>query len=178
MRWPEVKEACPRGKPSVPFQRLTNAILKSGAQEHIAIVTYVNIKVKGVHVVYGLHKHLMLKDEYLDGPISEGMLLRLYLYEKRGGTARVVSVERADDLDIHNPETSSYIKELKGTVNRKTDASFAFINQGSISCYISPVLVEKYKLKNGSQAGFIAALVYNKKKDTWNWNAVAQLGTM
>lgn len=178
MRWPEVKEACPRGKPSVPFQRLTNAILKSGAQEHIAIVTHVNIKVGGVHVVYGLHKHLMLKEKYLDGPVSEGTLLRLYLYEKRGGTARVVSVERTDAQDIHNPETSSYIKELKGTVNRKNDASFAFINQGSISCYISPVLVERYKLKHGSQADFIAALVYNKKKDTWNWNAVAQLREM
>lgn len=106
----------------------------------------------------------MLKDKFLDGPIGEGMLLKLYLYEKRGGFVRIVSVERADALDIHNPETSSYIKELKGTVNRKTDASFAFINQGSISCYISPVLVEKYKLKNGSQAGFIAALVYNKKR--------------
>ena len=120
----------------------------------------------------------MLKDKFLDGPIGEGMLLKLYLYEKSSGTVRVVSVERADALDIHNPDTSSYIKELKGPVNRKADASFAFINQGSISCYISPVLVEKYKLKNGSQADFIAALVYNKKKDTWNWNAVAQLGTM
>lgn len=152
--------------------------MKSGAQEHIAIVTHVSIKVGGVHVVYGLHKHLMLKDKYLDGPVSEGTLLRLYLYEKRGGTARVVSVECTDAQDIHNPETSSYIKELKGTVNRKNDASFAFINQGSISCYISPVLVEKYKLKHGTQADFIAALVYNKKKDTWNWNAVAQFGEM
>lgn len=175
VRWPEVKDANPVGKPSVPFQRLTNAILKSGAQEHIAIVTYVNTKAGGVHVIYGVHKNLMLKDKRLDGPIHEGMLLRLYLYEKRGGAVRVVSVERDNAMDIHNPETSSYIKELKGTVNRKNEASFAFINQGSISCYISPALVEKYNLKNGSQAGFIAALVYNKKKDTWNWNAVARL---
>lgn len=175
MRWPEVKEGSPRRKASVPFQKLTNAILKSEAQEHIAIVTYVNTKMGGAHVIYGVHKHLMLKDKYLDEPIHEGMLLRLYLYEKRGGVVRVVSVERGDAMDIHIPKTSYYIKELKGTVCRKNEASFAFINQGSISCYISPVLVEKYNLKNGSQASFIAALVYNKKKDTWNWNAVAQL---
>lgn len=78
--------------------------------------------------------------------------------------------------ELANPaalEDISYVKWLKGHVEKRPDRDFAFIRENGIRCFISPQVVGRYQLEGGENITALAVYNYNKKKDEWGWSCVA-----
>lgn len=170
MRRPEMQQAVADGTPSVDYKGITNRILMSDAERHIAAVTYVDAEAKRAHLIYGYHKHLAVPIRKLGMPVQTGMLIWLYLLPERDGNPKVAGTDKG--VTERDLDGVGYIKTFSGAVTRKEGADFGFLNEGKTSCYIGKQLVRQYNLSNGSVAGVVAALVYNKQKDLWNWAAI------
>lgn len=148
----------------IDYMSITNAILYDGAEECIAVVTYVAPNSQKSFIIYGKEKRTVQKLRF---KAYAGKILKLHYVTDSEGRIKVLNSTTAllpSDID--------YAKYVEGTVDKREDKDFAFLRSGTINSFISPSLVRKYNIKNGDNVKSLIVYDINKKKETWNWVCV------
>ena len=143
---------------------ITDAILCDGAEECIAVVTYVEQNTHKSFIIYGKEKRTVQKFRF---KVNVGKALRLHYITDSEGRMKVLS-----STSVHLPSNLDYAKYVEGNIDKRDDKDFAFLKLGSINCFVSPNIVKKYELKNGDKIKSLIVYDYNKKKNSWNWVCV------
>lgn len=149
---------------TLDYMSITNAILFDGAEEAIAVVTYVDPQTHRTFMVYGLEKRITQK---LNIKVLTGDTLKIYYANDGNGKPKVLSATRcgfASDLD--------YAKHVEGIVRKRNDQGHALISIGNEKAFLSSDLVNKYKVKDGDTVKCRIAYDYDKKRQKWNWVCV------
>lgn len=169
MKEPWVNNVQADNSDGIDYRQYTDAILARGANQNIAVVTYVDYKRKRALVVYGEKKRANVPLSQLGVKVKEGTLLELQWMSGADGNFIVAGskiVERKALKDI------SYILIIDGKISKRETNQFAFIKKGNVQCYIRPETVQKQQLKDNDNVSVLAVLDYNKKKECWNWTCV------
>lgn len=148
----------------IDYMRITNAILAEGANESIAIVTYVDPKRGRATIVYDEKKRTSQKI-HTRFKLQAGMLLRInYINDRVTNDIKIVVANKYTE-----PVNNSYISNVEGTIEKRDTQPFAFLVDGPKRCFISPNLVNQCNLRGGERKKAVAVLDYDKSKDKWNW---------
>lgn len=150
------------------YKKYINAILSHGANESVAIVTYVDHIRKRVLMVYGKEQRTSVRYVDLKVPAKVGLLVNLK-WTQDSDNINVVGAEIVDSSALKG---ISYIRLLEGKVERHSRNSFAFVKKDNISCYIRPEEVQRHQLEDGDSVSVLAVWDFNKKKAMWNWSCV------
>lgn len=161
---PWINSTTPDCKDPIDYMAITDAILCNGAQECIAVVTYVEQNTHKASIIYGKEKRTVQKFRF---KANVGKTLRLHYITDSEGRMKVLS-----STTVYLPSDLDYAKYVEGNINKRDDKDFAFLKSGSINCFVSPNIVKKYDLKNGDKIKSLIVYDYNKKKDAWNWVCV------
>ena len=170
LQYDNVRMATSDSSDGVDYKLYTNNILHLGANESMAVVTYVDNTAKRAILVYGLKKRASVKLANLKVKVKAGTLIKLYWEQDKEGRINVLG---ADIKNLSDIENLPYIKRPEGAIAKSADKSFAFLKTKDVKCYINPTQVENNKLNNGDVVSVLAVLDYNKKKGEWAWVCVA-----
>ena len=170
MRETWVNTVQPDATDGLNYQQYTDAILARGANRSIAVVTYVDMTRKRVFLVYGERKRVNVPLSNLGVKVKNGTLLELQWFPGNDDNILVAAVKLADKDAL---EGVSYIRLIKGKISRLENQAFAFVNGGDVQCYIKPEIVQKNNICNNDEVTALAALDYNKGKNSWNWTCVS-----
>lgn len=155
-----INTVIPNGNDDIDYMGLTNSILCDGAEEAVAIVTYVDQNSHKASLIYGSEKRMFQK---LRVKVEPGTVLKInYIMSEVG--IRILNAEKAMSLPDLN-----YAKIVEGIVDKHDDKEFAFLKSGSLRCYVAPGVVKKYNVQNGEKVKSLIVYDYDKKKDSWNW---------
>jgi hypothetical protein len=149
---------------SLDYMSITNAILFDGAEEAIAVVTYVDPQSHRAFMIYGYEKRLAQK---LNQKVLTGDALRIFYVDDSNGKPKILSSTRCslpNDLD--------YAKHVEGTVRKRDDQRHALIQFGNEKAFLSADLVTKYKVNDGDSVKCRITYDYDKKREKWNWVCV------
>ena len=152
------------------YRQYTDDILARGAKQSIAVVTYVDMTRRRASLIYGERKRVNVPLSNLGLKVKEGTLLELKWFPGNDDNIVVASAKIADKNALNN---TSYIKSIKGKVSKRDNQAFAFVNGGDVQCFIKPEMVQKHDIRNNDEVTVLAALDYNKGKNSWNWTAVS-----
>lgn len=158
---PWINSTTPDGKDPIDYRAITDAILCNGAEESIAVVTYVDQNSHKSFFIYGKEKRTAQKFRF---KVQTGTVLKIHYITDNEGRIKVLS-----STTVHSPLSLDYAKCVEGNVDKRDDKEFAFLKSDSIRCFVPPNLVKKYNLKNGDKVKSLIAYDYDKKKETWNW---------
>lgn len=161
---PWINSTTPDYKDPIDYMAITDAILCDGAEECIAVVTYVEQNTHKSFIIYGKEKRTVQKFRF---KVNVGKALRLHYITDSEGRMKVLS-----STSVHLPSDLDYAKYVEGNIDKRDDKDFAFLKLGSINCFVSPNIVKKYELKNGDKIKSLIVYDYNKKKNSWNWVCV------
>lgn len=161
---PWINTVDPNGNTSIDYIGITDQILCEGAEEAIAIVTYIDPNTHRTTLIYGFEKKMSCK---LRIKTAVGSVLKINYIEETDGKSKVLNAIKAA-----LPNTLTYIKETEGTISKRENNEYAFLNSPVESCFLSPAVTQKYNIKNKEQVRALIAYDYNKKKDSWNWTCV------
>lgn len=161
---PWINSTTPDCKDPIDYMTITDAILCDGAEESIAVVTYVEQNTHKAFIIYGKEKRTVQKFRF---KVNVGKTLRLHYITDSEGRMKVLS-----STIVHLPSDLDYAKFVEGNIDKRDDKDFAFLKSGSINCFVSPNIVKKYDLKNGDKVKSLVVYDYNKKKEAWNWVCV------
>lgn len=161
---PWINLTTPDHKDPIDYMAITDAILCDGAEECIAVVTYVEQNTHKAFIIYGKEKRTVQKFRF---KVNVGKTLRLHYITDSEGRMKVLS-----STTVHLPSDLDYAKYVEGTIDKRDDKDFAFVKSGSINCFVSPNIVKKYDLKNGDIIKSLIVYDFNKKKEAWNWVCV------
>lgn len=161
---PWINSTTPDYKDPIDYMAITDAILCDGAEECIAVVTYVEQNTHKSFIIYGKEKRAVQKFRF---KVNVGKALRLHYITDSEGRMKVLS-----STSVHLPSDLDYAKYVEGNIDKRDDKDFAFLKLGSINCFVSPNIVKKYELKNGDKIKSLIVYDYNKKKNSWNWVCV------
>ena len=151
---------------SIDYLSITNEILCKGAEESIAVVTYVDANSHKATLVYGKEKYLKQK---LQRNLKAGDILKITYIIETDGKARVLKTEQAREL----PPNLNYVKIVEGHINKRDDKDFAFLKTDNGDYFISPNIVKKNNLQNNESVKSIVAYDYNQKKMSWDWRTIS-----
>lgn len=154
----------PDSNDPIKHKIITDEILCDGAEECIAIVTYVDQNNHKSSMIYGYEQKMSQK---LPVKVVVGNVLKLHYITDKEGRIKVLNV-----VKIPLPNNLSYAKYIEGTIDKREDKDFAFLKSASVRCFISPTLVKKNNLNNGDNVKSLIVYNYDKKKETWNWACV------
>ena len=149
---------------SLDYMSITNAILFDGAEEAIAIITYVDPQSHRASIVYGYEKRLSQK---LNHKVLIGDTLKIYYVVDSNGKPRILSSTRCK-----LPDDLRYGKHVSGTIRKRDDQDHAQVRFGNEKAFLSASLVSKYKVKDGDSVQCRIAYDYDKRRDSWNWVCV------
>lgn len=152
------------------YRQYTDAILTRGANQSIALVTYVDYTKKRALIVYDEKKRANIPLSHFDIKVKEGALLEIQWIP---GTKDDIIVVGAKKVDRQALKGISYIRIIEGKIIKRENNPFAFIKKDNLQCYIKPETVQKQHLHDNDDAIVLAVLDYNKKKDSWNWTCVS-----
>ena len=161
---PWINSTTPDHKDPIDYMAITDAILCDGAEESIAVVTYVEQNTHNSFIIYGKEKRTVQKFRF---KVNVGKTLRLHYITDSEGRMKVLS-----STSVHLPSDLDYAKCVEGNIYKRDDKDFALLKLGYINCFVSPNIVKKYKLKNGDKIKSLIVYDYNKKKNAWNWVCV------
>lgn len=164
------RQSEPDSSDGIDYRRLTDSILLYGTNSDIAVVIYVDGNNRHAVVVYGEKKRKMLRTSDLRIKVRVGTIMKLYWLPQQGGNMNIIKAELANPAALKD---ISYMKWLKGNVEKRPDKDFAFIRENGMRCFISPQVVGRYQLEGGENITALAVYNYNKKKDEWGWSCVA-----
>lgn len=170
MKEPWVNNTQADSSDAIDYKQYTDAILARGANQSLAIVTYVDFTRKRVLLVYGEKKRVNIPLHNLSVKVKEGTLLQLQWFPENDGNIVIATARLADKDDI---EGISYIRLIKGKISKRDNQAFAFVNEGDIQCFVKPEIVQKQNVRNNDEVTVMSALDYNKGKDNWNWTCVS-----
>jgi hypothetical protein len=151
-------------KETLDYMSITNSILFDGAEEAIAIVTYIDPKTHRSSLVYGLEKRMTQK---INHKVLQGDVLKINYVEETNGKPRIISSIRCD-----LPDDLMYGKHVSGTIRKRDDQEHAQVRFGNEKAFLSANLVCKYKIKDGDSVQCRIAYDYDKRRETWNWVCV------
>ena len=154
----------PNSSDEIDFMSITDRILCDGAEECIAVVTYINSQNHRASMVYDHEKMMTQKLRF---KVAIGDILKLHYIKDKEGRIKILKGEK-----IQLPNDLSYAKYVKGSIEKRDDKDFAFLRSDLISSYIHPTLVQKNKLKQGDSVKCLIVYDYNQKKESWNWICV------
>lgn len=160
-----VTAKCDAGVP-IDYKTITDGILCTGAEEGVAVVTYVDRQHHRVVMVYGREKRM---SQRMGQKIAQGDVLHIRYVVGENGRNQVLGVVRAKQVDGLG---LTYAKSVTGMVVKRMDKDYAFVGVGSDRCFVSPAVVNAQKLENGDRVRGLMVYDYNKRKDTWNWICV------
>lgn len=156
-----IQSATSSDNDSCDYMRITNEILYEGAKQAIAVATYIDQNTHRVSLIYGLKQRAIQK---LRIKVAPGTVFKINFINESNGKIKVLYAEKTNlKSDL------SYIRYVEGTVRKKTDKQFAFLHVNEDSFFISPIVVQKYNVKNGIHAKGLLVYDYDKKKEFWNW---------
>lgn len=158
------KTTLPDTSDPIDYKTITDDILCDGAEECIAVVTYVDEKSRKCSMVYGLNQRISTKLRF---KVSAGNVLKLRFITDKDSKMKVLSAEK-----VQLPANLDYAKFVDGTIIRNNDKEFAFLKSGSLKCFVSPIVVNKYNLKNKDNVRGLIVNDYDRKKELWNWVCV------
>lgn len=152
----------------IDYKAITDEILCNGAEECIAVVTYIDQNSHRTTMIYDKEKILSQKLRF---KTNVGNVLKLHYVVDKEGKIKVLSASK-----ISLPDGLNYAKYVEGTIEKKDDKDFAFLRAGTIRCFVSPTIVKNNKLNNGDNIRCLIAYDFNKKKSSWNWVCVSLKG--
>jgi len=158
---PWLSTTTPDANDSINYKNVTDEILCDGAEECIAVVTYVNQATHKSSMIYGHEKRTSQKLRF---KTAVGNILKLHYITDNEGRIKVLSANK-----VQLPNGLDYAKYIEGTIDKRDDKDFAFLKSGPIRCFVSPTLVNNNKLNKGDNVKSLIAYDYNKKKESWNW---------
>ena len=161
---PWFHSATPDGRDPIDYRPVTDAILCEGAEECVAVVTYVDPDSHKSFLIYGREKRMVQK---LRCKVQVGNVLKLHYVQDKNGRMKVLT-----SAVVQLPDKLDYAKCVEGIIDKKDEKEFAFLRAGSISCFVAPRAVQKYNLKGGDSVKSLVVYDYDKKKDAWNWACV------
>ena len=164
MHQPWYSTTVSNGRDTIDYKSITDEILCDGAEESLAVVTYVDKTSNKSSMIYGCKLRICQK---LHFKVSVGNVLKLHYITESDGRVKVLSAVRTQLIINLN-----YAKIVEGAINKRDDRDFAFLNLKSINCFIAPTIVMKYHLKNGDNVKGLIVYDYNRKKNKWNWVCV------
>lgn len=149
------------------YKTITDEILYHEAKDGVAIVTYVDRQSRRASLIYGMKQKQMVKyDRWKTFP-SEGMLLSIRFVEENDGV-KIIDAQPYTGLPY-----VPFLKKVSGTVYKRVENQFAFINTGSEKYFITPNIVSKYNLTGGESINAVVVYDFNKKKNEWNWTCIS-----
>ena len=152
------------------YRQYTDAILARGANRSIAVVTYVDMTRKRASLVYGERKRVNVQLSNLGLKVKEGTMLELQWFPGNDDGIVVAATKFADKDALKGV---AYIRSIKGKTSKRDNQAFAFVNGGDVQCFIKPEMVQKQNIRNNDEVTVLAALDYNKGKNSWNWTCVS-----
>jgi len=134
--------------------------------EKIAVVTNVNNgkKVFGFSIskeITGFSMYAMF-----DFIPKQGDFVKIRFIPKEDSKSnfyKLYSLDKTTDL----PSDEIY-KIIEGELVIHKTNSFGFVD----NVFVSPQIISKYKLENGSQINATAIQTYNAKRKAWGWNVI------
>jgi hypothetical protein len=154
----------PDSQDPLDYMTITNEIICEGAEEAIAVVTYVDPNSRKISMVYGKNRVVSQKLRF---KVNVGDILKIkYVID---GERRII-ILTAKKVDLRN--NLNYVKSVEGTIDKRSDKDFAFLRSESLRCFISPNIVRKNNLKNGDSVESLIVYDFNKKENSWNWVCV------
>jgi len=154
----------------IEYKRYTDAILSQGANESIAIVTYIDTAKKRVSVIFGKEMRKSIHLSEIQSKVKVGSILKLTWFPKNDKDITIIGANILNEL---TGSEQSYAKQLEGKVSKKENQPFAFVKKDSFNCFVKPDDVQNYNLKDKEQVSVLAVLDYNKKKEAWTWTCVS-----
>lgn len=154
---PWINSTTPDHKDPIDYMSITDAILCDGAEESIAVVTYVEQNTHNSFIIYGKEKRTVQKFRF---KVNVGKTLRLHYITDSEGRMKVLS-----SMSVHLPSDLDYAKCVEGKIEKRDDKEFAFLKSGSVKCFVSSNIVRKYDLKNGDKVKSL--IVYDYKRTLW-----------
>lgn len=161
---PWLNSTTPDDKDPFDYMAITDDILCDGAEECVAVVTYVDQNSRKSFIIYGKEKRTVQKLRF---KVHVGRALKLHYITDSEGRMKVIS-----STTVQLPSSLDYAKYVEGSIDKRDDKEFAFLKSGSIRCFVSPNIVKKYGLKNGDNVKSLIVYDYDKKKESWNWVCV------
>ncbi len=158
---PWINSTTPDGKDPIDYRTITDEILCNGAEESIAIVTYIDPNSHKSSFIYGKEKRAVQKFRF---KVQAGTVLKMHYITDNEGRIKVLS-----STTIKLPSNLDYAKYVGGIIDKRDDKEFAFLKSDSTRCFVSSNLIKKYNLKNGDNVNSLIVYDYNKKKESWNW---------
>lgn len=152
----------------IDYMQITDAILSYGANENLAVVTYVDTTNKRTAIVYDKEKRIIVKPSDLHIRVKVGTLLRIYWTSAPKNGINIIRAESVDSV-----VSCTYIKFIKGNIHKPKNKPFAFIKENDVNCFITPHTVQKYNVNGEEKATALAVYDYNKKKKQWAWTCVS-----
>lgn len=153
----------------VDYKKYITAILARGANDSIAVVTYVDSVRKRVFLVYGKEKKTCVRFTDLGLWAKIGLLVNLKWIS---GSDSRLDVVGAEVIKLSDLKDCPYIRFIEGGIERRSGNPFAFVRANGLSCYIRPEEVRRHNLNDGDCISALIVLDYNKKKDVWDWSCV------
>ena len=161
MQQPWLNSTTPDSNDPIDYMAITDNILCDGAEECIAIVTYVDQNSHRSSLVYGYEKRMMQK---LRIKVNAGNILKLHYITDKEGHMKVLTAGK-----VQLPDDLNYAKYVEGIIDKRDDKEFAFLKVGSVRCFVPPAVVRKFNINNGDNAKGLIVYDYDKKKNSWNW---------
>lgn len=158
---PWLNSTTPDGNDPIDYMSITDPILYNGAEECIAVVTYVYPNSHKAFIIYGKQKRAIQKFRF---KVNVGATLKLHYITDNQDRMKVLS-----STTVTLPSELDYAKYVEGNIDKRDDKEFAFLKSDSINCFVPPNIVKMYDLKNGDKIKSLIVYDYNKKKDAWNW---------
>lgn len=162
---PWFNTATPDGNVDVDYRVITDDILCEGAEEAIAVVTYVDPQSKRVSMVYGWQQRLFHK---LSIQVSVGAVLKINYVIGANGRANVLKVAQGSFTN-----NLPYAKAVSGTVSRRQDKPFAFLRTAGQDYFVPPQVVQRFQVEDGDDVKALVVYDFDKKKATWNWLCIS-----
>lgn len=159
-----MKTTPPDSNDPIDYKNITDKILCDGAEECIAIVSYVDQNSHKVSLIYGREKRMSQKLRF---KVSVGDVLKLFYITDKEGRIKILNARKVQLLGGLN-----YAKSVNGIIDKNDDKEYAFLKEGSFKCFVPPAVVKKNNLKNGDNIKSLVVYDYDKKKELWSWVCV------
>lgn len=156
--------ASPDGNSPIDYKTITEGILCDGAEECVAVVTYIDQNSHKSSMIYGYEKRMAQKLRF---NVQIGNILKIHYITEKEGRIKVLSASKCQ-----LPNNLNYVKRVEGTIDKKEDKEFAFLKTSNIRCFIAPTIVKNENLKNGDKVKCLIVYDYDKKRESWNWVCV------
>lgn len=154
---PWLNTTTPDPKDPIDYMSITDAILCDGAEECIAVVTYVDQNSHKSSLIYGYEKRIAQK---LRLKVQVGNILKLHYVTDKEGRMKVLSSTK-----VQLPADLNYAKYVEGTIDKREDKEFAFLKAGNVRCFVAPAVVKKFNLRMVIMLRALLSMITTKRKN-------------